>query len=196
MKKSVICLLLLVIFGLIYVGIKTYGLYEDNITVEVAAKTASFVLKINDSVINKENNNFIINNLNVYGNKHANPEKIAPGSTAYFDLVFDPESVDTAIRYDITLDFNSITNRKLNFDSIINITKNIPLIRTGEFTYSGVISLEEIKNKEKNTVRTTLIWQNDEANNEEDSKTLGTINIPVNILITQYMGETLTEFVE
>ena len=78
---------------------------------------------------------------------------------------------------------------------------NKTIVHTGTYTYSNIITLDEINNSETNTIRVYLSWINDEANNEKDSS-LGEvynnkIEIPVKVEITQYFsGETLTSIDE
>src|SRR5574344_321766 len=196
MKNSIICLLLLLFFALIFTGIKAYGLYEDHLTGNVTAPAAGYIFKINDATINSANSTFVINGLVASGNTHSNNQTLAPSSSAYFDIILEPVSIDVAIRYDITIDFSNLHNDKITFDNIMNFTKSSLLTRTGEFTYTGVIPLVDVTSNTSNTIRTALIWTNDETNNETDSKMmdLGTISVPVSILITQYTGETITEY--
>jgi hypothetical protein len=195
MKKSIICLLLLLFFSLIYVCLKTYGLYEDNLTGEVVGNTASFVFKINNITINNDNNTFNIDSFNIVNNSHANNQKLAPKSNGYFDIVLVPEDVKVSVLYNITFDLSNITNEKIKFDSVINNDTSMPLTRTAQYTYTGVMSLAAVTNHLSNTIRVNLRWENDEANNEIDSKMEGTtLEIPVTINLAQYLGEEIIEY--
>jgi hypothetical protein len=195
MKKSIICLLLLLFFSLIYVCLKTYGLYEDNLTGEVVGNTASFVFKINNITINNDNNTFNIDSFNIVNNSHANNQKLAPKSNGYFDIVLVPEDVKVSVLYNITFDLSNITNEKIKFDSVINNDTSMPLTRTAQYTYTGVMSLADVTNHLSNTIRVNLRWENDEANNEIDSKMEGTtLEIPVTINLAQYLGEEIIEY--
>ena len=67
------------------------------------------------------------------------------------------------------------------------------LIKTGENTYTGTILLSEIKQGIKNNITVTLKWEQDETTDEEDTQ-IGSIEnnkiqIPVNVKVTQYLGE-------
>ena len=66
-------------------------------------------------------------------------------------------------------------------------------------TYTGVIPLSDIKNGKTNKIKVKINWENDENNNKMDT-TIGTlksytINIPINVTATQYLGEEIKEYV-
>ena len=119
--------------------------------------------------------------------------------TGYFDIEIDPNGTDTSIRYDVTFDFSNLDSDQFTIDEIVEIDDKT-IVRTGEFTYSNIITLDEINDNETNTIRVYITWENDENNNEKDSN-LGkvpnnTLAIPVLVEITQCEdGETLTEYV-
>ena len=75
------------------------------------------------------------------------------------------------------------------------------IVHTGTYTYSNIMTLEDIENNETNTIRVYISWINDENNNEKDSE-LGKVpnnklEIPVLVEITQYTdGDTLTSIEE
>ena len=55
-----------------------------------------------------------------------------------------------------------------------------------------------IKAGKTNKIKVRLSWENDENNNQMDT-TLGTlkgytVNIPINVTATQYLGETIEEY--
>ena len=74
------------------------------------------------------------------------------------------------------------------------------LVLTDKDIYSGVITLADMDSSTVNTVRVSISWQNDEANNEVDSSwgmvADKVISIPVNVKLTQYLGEELSVYVE
>ena len=195
-KKCIGCLLLLVFCYVLLSVIKTYGLFEDDLNKEVQNTAASFVLVINNSYINKDNSTFTINDV-VTNNSNVATNKLAPGTSGYYDIVLDPKNIKVAVRYDITYDLSANTNSKITMTSIMNNNTNTSLVRTGEFTYSGVISLTDALSDTSTVVRTTLTWANDETNNETDStmKESISLNIPVSITLTQYLGEELEVYV-
>jgi hypothetical protein len=165
------------------------------LTGEVVGNTASFVFKINNITINNDNNTFNIDSFNIVNNSHANNQKLAPKSNGYFDIVLVPEDVKVSVLYNITFDLSNITNEKIKFDSVINNDTSMPLTRTAQYTYTGVMSLADVTNHTSSTIRVNLRWENDEANNEIDSKMEGTtLEIPVTINLAQYLGEEIIEY--
>lgn len=198
LKKSIGCLLLLLLCLLIYSVIDTYGLFEDNVDRKVQANVAAFTIKINNSDINGTNKAFTINDIVSNTNPNVAGNKIAPGSSGYFDIILDPTNVDVALKYAITYDLSNIKNDKIVMTSVNNNTLGEGLIRTDVNTYSGIINLTNVKNNVVMTIRTNFEWTNDESNNDNDNtlKTIDKIGIPVSILITQYEGETITQYQE
>lgn len=196
MTKKILYLLL-ISFVLIttYEILNTYGLFESEKKIVVAQDVAHWKILINGSNIIEEE--FVINSINIEDNENVLNGKIAPGTRGYFDIEIDPQT-DTSIVYSISFDFSQI-NESVKVDSIEE-TINGNLIRTGESTYSKVITLNEIKENTKNNIRVYLKWENNEENNETDSKIGLTmdnyINIPISVSAMQYLGEDIEEYQE
>ena len=92
-----------------------------------------------------------------------------------------------------------LINDKISIVSVEEIESGNTLTRTAETTYTGLISLSDIKAGKTNKIKVRLSWENDENNNQMDT-TLGklkgyTVNIPINVTATQYLGETIEEYV-
>ena len=74
------------------------------------------------------------------------------------------------------------------------------MVRTADHTYSGVISLDDVKNGIPSTMRFYIGWEEDDTEEGDESDThLGnlkdvTTELPVNVVISQYSGETLEEY--
>ena len=144
----------------------------------------------------KSGDNFIVDTVNIDSSDNVLGGKIAPGTKGYFDIVINPTDTETSILYSITFDFSQVVG-SITIDKIEELTSG-NLIRTGENTYSKIITLEEIENKVINTIRVYIKWNNIEENNEEDSK-IGTIkdnfiSIPVSVSVIQYLGEPVEEY--
>ena len=125
-------------------------------------------------------------------------DKISPGTEGYTDIVIDPTGTDVAVRYDIEIDLTGVSNLAIVARLEMASGENT-LIRTGENTYSGIISLADVQNEEKATVRCFVKWVDDESNNETDSELGNTLNqtlsLAANVTVTQYLGEEITEYV-
>ena len=95
---------------------------------------------------------------------------------------------------------SNIDNEEFEIQSVVE-TNNNTLVRTGEYTYAGIMSLSNISNDETRNIRVNIIWNNNEQNNESDYE-LGIraemeVYIPVTITLTQYHGtEVLTPYQE
>ena len=177
---------------------EAYALFESTRTNTSHIDIAKWQVKINSDDISGSSDEFVIDEIHWNQTANVKSGKVAPEMTGYFDIEIDPNGTDTSIRYDVTFDFSNLDSDQFVIDRIIEIDdKNI--VRTGEFTYSNIITLAEINNDETNTIRVYLTWINDENNNDKDSE-LGkvhgnTLTIPVEVDITQHFnGETLTEY--
>ena len=124
--------------------------------------------------------------------------KIAPGTGVYFDMEIDPTGTEVAVRYDITLDLEGKLSDNLVFSSAEETNQKQKLIKTGKNTYTGIISLSDIEKQVKANTRLYVTWENHEENNEQDSLEgsifNNTTNFPVKVVVSQYMGEEITEF--
>ena len=77
-------------------------------------------------------------------------------------------------------------------------TENMQFVKISNSKYSGTISLEDIQENQKATIRYYVEWINteEEYRNEMDTS-MGTqgkdalIGIPINVTVTQYLGEQL-----
>ncbi len=127
------------------------------------------------------------------------PGKISPASTWYSDVILKSEGTDVAVRYDVEFDISHLQDLSIGTGvSVVGVAKDI--IRTGENTYTGIISLADVQEGKLETIRCSIIWSNDENKNSEDTA-LGELTgqkfeVPIKITCTQYLGETITEYVE
>ncbi len=98
------------------------------------------------------------------------------------------------------MDKENIVNKNIVIKSIENIGQGQSLIRTGENTYTGIISLDEINQHMSNLVKVEIQWIDDGNNDEEDTKLASryemVLRIPVKVHVCQYLGEEVTEYEE
>lgn len=191
MKKTIF-LVFFCIFGIVIIS--TFSLLESNITSPVKVSPANWSIKVNNNLIG-ESSEFEITDIVWSGNENVKPGKAAPGTNGYFSIEIDPSDVDVAFIYSFTIDRTELLNEYFRIDSIE--TEGINLIRTGIDTYSGIFSLEDISSNTKKNIKFNLYWENNEENNEVDSEYVGvnkTINIPITMKFSQYLGETLVEY--
>lgn len=199
MKKSTMVLAPFFFLVMILIVVGTYSLFESQRSNTTELEIAKWEIKVNNDLLSGSTSTFSINNFTWSTSPYVMEGKAAPGLNGYFDIVIDPNDTDTSIMYDVTFDFSNLDSDQFSITEIKEIDDK-SIVRTGEFTYSNIITLDEINNGETNTIRVYIEWINDEANNIKDSE-LGTelntqLAIPVSVNVVQYVdGDTLTPFV-
>lgn len=177
----------------------TYALFENNATGVVNSQIGKWIIKISNQTITDgldeeiEINNFIYSNANTVASG-----VIAPGGSAYFDLIFDATLCDVAVKYDVTFRVNEIDYEDNIGISVQNLNAG-STIRTDVNTYSGVIGLSS-GNNNTSTIRVNLNWTDDANYNESDTE-LGTVagnhlTVPITVHVIQYLGEQIVEYQE
>lgn len=200
LKISFYLLLFIFICATAVVFSSTYALFENDANGVVNHDIGNWIIKINNQAITTASvtsivvDNFVYEQVSTVENGY-----IAPGGSAYFDLTVDATSCDVAVKYDITLNRESITYADNITISVSELGSN-GVIRTGENTFSGVITLEQINNRDLVTLRVNVTWEDLEEYNEQDTA-LGIVEdnklaIPFTVIATQYLGETITPYVE
>ncbi|MBR1385917.1 MAG: hypothetical protein IJ568_03705 [Bacilli bacterium] len=193
--KKYTWVLLPLFFLLAFSLTKTFSLFESEKVNTSSIDIAKWQVEVNGTDISGSTTEFTVNEIHWNSSSNVKSGKIAPGIDGYFDIIIDPNETETSIRYDVTFDFSALDEDQFQITEIKELN-NKEIVRTGEFTYSNIISLDEINNDETNTLRVYLEWVNDEANNDKDSE-LGnfnnhnSINIPVEVEITQYYDSDL-----
>lgn len=174
----------------------SYGLFESNNNMIVNSEIGKWNVYVGGS--EATSGTFNVDSINIIDSSNVKEGKLAPSTMGYFDVVIDPRNTSVSVRYDITFDFSSVTGN-FSVTEIVEITSG-NLIKTGENTYSKFISLADIKNGTTNTVRVHVKWNNIEENNDVDSVIGSTknnyINIPVTVIVSQYLGEVIEEYTE
>lgn len=196
-RKILIIITLFMIFAVAYSLINTYALFYSEGTGKIRQENATWCIYVNEKNI-ATNNKFTIDTFELEESEHVAPGKIAPSVTGNFYITIDPKNTNVAIKYSIKLNQLNLVNDKIKIVSIEEINQNNELIKTDESTYTGIITLSDIKEKKINNIRVKITWLNDEENNKADT-TMGTIenykiNIPIEVDITQYLGETIEEY--
>ncbi len=197
MNKKIFLILImsLAVLFTVYNIYDTYALLETDEIVSNDIKTAKWNIKINDTLLGSTTS-FVVDGIKIEENDYTKENKLAPGTSGYFDISIDPTDTDVSIKYDISFDFSNVP---LGIDVLgVSETSGDTLIKTGENTYTNVLTLENIKKGTKNNIRVNFSWNNLEENNIEDSN-LGLIynnkiEIPVNIEVLQYLGEEIKEY--
>ena len=197
MKK--IIFLLVVLFGLLGVQIlNTYGLFESNLVMVTEADLAKFHIKVNGKQVTTLDNRFVIENLKIISDSNVLDGRVAPNTSFYFDVEIDPMDTGVAFRYDITFDLSVLDNPNVVFDNIQEVN-GTELIRTGEYTYTGIFHLDEIQSGCRD-ISVRFVWNNDDNHNDVDSQAFKNdsllVHIPVNVKFSQYLSEEIVAYSE
>lgn len=192
-------LLVVIMFSIAFVVFSdTLALFETDSEGVVNTDVGKWLIKVNNETITETVNEDIeINSFQYSSDSHVEPGYIAPGGSAYFDLVVDATECDVAVLYSIDLNLEEM-DIDANIDISLQDLAGGQVVRTGEDVYSGIISLASINNNETRTLRVSITWTNNNAYNESDTK-LGEvedskITIPIKFHAQQYLGETLVPY--
>ena len=198
MKNKIIYIVCaIMIFISIYEIKNTYGLFESKKEIDIDKSVAKWNIYINDNNLNTTEA-FTIDNFTFQETDTVAKDKIAPGILGWFDILIDARDTQVSIIYEITFDFTSLPSN-ITVEKIEEINGR-EIIKTGPNTYSNYITLDDINNNVKDTIRVYIKWNNDEENNENDTN-IGiiknnSIKIPVSITVSQYLNDTIEPYNE
>ena len=198
MKNKIIYIVCaIMIFISIYEIKNTYGLFESKKEIDIDKSVAKWNIYINDNNLNTTET-FTIDNFTFQETDTVAKDKIAPGILGWFDILIDARDTQVSIIYEITFDFTSLPSN-ITVEKIEEINGR-EIIKTGPNTYSNYITVDDINNNVKDTIRVYIKWNNDEENNENDTN-IGiiknnSIKIPVSITVSQYLNDTIEPYNE
>lgn len=201
LKKILILLMLGVLILLIYKAISIYAVFHSELEANVKLENGVWNIIVNGTDITKGTDiEFEIDQITTTENSHVKPGKLAPGLSGSFEIAINPENTNVSVRYDITLNQEELGESSLKIKSIKEIAQNYQLIETEENTYTGIISLDEIKNGINHKIKMEVEWLEEGASNEADTN-LGTsstreLQIPIIVHAIQYLGEEITPITE
>ncbi|MBR3163431.1 MAG: hypothetical protein IKF17_04975 [Clostridia bacterium] len=93
-----------------------------------------------------------------------------------------------------------MTNENIQINNIVETIDNNTLTKTGENTYTAIIPLNKIKNGITNNIKISIQWVDNELDSTQDISIGATSNpklhIPITVHVSQYLGETISEYVE
>lgn len=186
-KKRIFILLLFVsIFALYFLSSPTYTAYESEVNDQIGIAVAEWKIEIDDQDIARTAENIALSNI-VWEGEHTNNNTVAPGSKGVVTINIDPTSTEVAIKYNITY-----ADHLSNPDCLLTVTsiylENEALEKVNDNTYSGIITLDQIKNKSIKVLKIHVEWVNDEANNEVDTQ-VGLNESEANYLNLEFMAQ-------
>lgn len=195
MKKWLAILFIIMLFVTFYEISTTFGLFESEQAIVVNTDIGKWQIKVNDTSI-KTSSTFEVTSVQVTGEPNVKANNFAPGTSGYFDITIDPNDTDVSIRYDLTYHDEMIQNPQISVTGV-SVIQGDNVIRTGNKTYTGVISLEDIEDEEVVVIRFSVEWLNSDTNNEIDSlygNNSMTFELPIEINFLQYTGETISAY--
>lgn len=191
----------------IFVIANSYAKYIAEASGTIERQAGAWVIKVNDTDISSSSSEteFKIDKLTYKKNDYVEEGKIAPSSVGYFDVTIDPSGTSTAVRFDVTIDTTELgisdainfTDAKLVVDGV---ESDKTLTRTAEKTYSGIISLDDVQKGVLTTARFYIKWNDEETTlgDKSDSQIGSTkdvsLGLPIVVVVSQYLGETLEEY--
>lgn len=204
MKKVLkILTLIMLIITILKIGDTFSKYYTSTHTNTLSKDIGEWIIKVNEMDIYSENGESVeieIDKFSNFTNNYTSPDKIAPFSEGYTDITIDPTGTDVAVKYDIQVNVqgNQVQGAETRLEMISD--EHI-LIKTAEDTYTGTISLSDVKAGKKPTIRVYILWMNNELRNEEDTDIATTgqrekLNVLLNITASQYLGEEIIEYAE
>jgi len=198
-KTLLIVLTIILVFLTSYIIVNTFAIYEESVTTKAGERLAKWDITINNTTMGTNTNTFSLSSLAWTPSSRVKEGKVAPGMTGSFTIEIDPGDTEVSIKYDVTFDTSGLTNTAFRITSVLE-TEVGGLVRTGENTYSGIITLREIGLGYTHQIVVNLAWVNDDYNNDADSEwgkiQNNTVSIPVTVNLEQYDGTALTPYVE
>ena len=199
-KVRVILYLLIVILVAVSVTLvyDTLALFETNAEAIVNNDVGRWIIKVSNQDITTGTSEVINIDSFVYtSNPHVESGFIAPGGSAYFDLIIDATECDVAVMYTLSFDLSD-TEYADNIRFDIDGLETIGITQTGEHDYTGVISLNQIENEETLSLRIYVYWDDIASYNVDDTE-LGivydnSLKVPIGFHAVQYLGETIVPY--
>lgn len=196
-KVLIITVLIIIIFIiLIYAILSTFAIFRSKFTGNMKIDNATWKILVNSTDISSNTvKEFVIDDIEIDESQGVEPGKLAPGLKGNFNILIDPTETDVSIMYEIKFDTTDINATNIRIDSVKETISGNTLVKTNSNTYVGIISLDDIKNNVTNNIQVTLFWY-DDGNEDINIGSIPNhkINIPVQVKVSQYLGEEIQEF--
>lgn len=185
-SKTELILLILVVLG---VGLTiAYARYASNATSTMAAQVAPWKVSINSNDI-VSTNTFTLDDVEWLENEYVADGYIAPGREGTLTIEIDPSGSKVAMSYKLEIDQSKITNTSIKITGVTPSTGEITQETDG--SYTGIIPLEEVVANTKKTLTIGIEWEDNTANNTNDTATGTTttnIEIPIKLTASQLVN--------
>lgn len=169
---------------------RTFTAFESKVKDDILVNIADWKIFVDNQDISKQEKDIKLSNI-TWESTHTRENKVAPGSKGVVNVLIDPSATEVAFKYNITLvDHLSDPDVILTVKSITLDGKKLDI--TGSNTFSGIVTLDDLKKKKTLPLVINVEWVNDEANNEKDSiigRNEGEANyLKLNFEASQYKG--------
>lgn len=197
LKIIIFSFIVIICFAFLYYNsISSYSSYESSIDGSVDSKVSGIKLNINgqDVILNSENG-VLLDNIILNSSAHTRPGTISPGADGNISFTLDPSGSGVAILYDFT-----IIDKQTDDDKLLTCTgfksSNGNLIRTGENTYTGLITLDDINKNKVIDLSLGFIFDDEEVEGitSDDAPLENFISISFHAI--QYNGEEIVPYSE
>lgn len=197
-KKSIvqIVVVMVLIFGSLYYLYSkgTYTAYETLTNGRITPNMAKWNISVDGfKITTGEVQTVGLSNI-VWNSSNAVNGKALPGSTGTAKAIIDPMDTDVAIKYTFEIIDKSVDDTK--FLKVTNINDNgNNLIRVGENVYTGIFSLDDIKNKVKKELVLDVEWPLGEDVDPTSEEVNSSVNfLVINFSVEQYKGEAIVPY--
>ena len=197
-KKSIvqIVVVMVLIFGSLYYLYSkgTYTAYETLTNGRITPNIAKWNISVDGfKITTGEVQTVGLSNI-VWNSSNAVNGKALPGSTGTAKAIIDPMDTDVAIKYTFEIIDKSVDDTK--FLKVTNINDNgNNLIRVGENVYTGIFSLDDIKNKVKKELVLGVEWPLGEDVDPTSEEVNSSVNfLVINFTVEQYKGEAIVPY--
>lgn len=197
-KKSIIqiVVVMVLVFGSLYYLYSkgTYTAYETLTNGKITPNMAKWNISVDGFKVTSSDVQTIgLSNI-TWNSSNAVNGKALPGSTGTAKAIIDPMDTDVAIKYTFEIIDKSVDDTK--FLKVTNINDNgNNLIRVGENVYTGIFSLDDIKNKVKKELVLDVEWPLGEDVDPTSEEVNSSINfLVINFSVEQYKGEAIVPY--
>ena len=197
-KKKIIIALFLILLAIFIICaiIYTYATFTSEFSGDMKIDSATWKIIVNNTDISSSTvKTFTIDALNVDESQGVESGKLAPGLNGNFNILIDPSDTDVSIKYEIKLDTQYIDNANIEIVSVNETNNNKDLINTNKNEYTGTILLDDIKKGTADNMQVNVKWEdNDLKDIDIGEKPNNQIKIPVEIKVSQFLGETIEKY--
>lgn len=197
-KKSIIqiVVVMVLVFGSLYYLYSkgTYTAYETLTNGKITPNMAKWNISVDGFKVTSSDVQTIgLSNI-TWNSSNAVNGKALPGSTGTVKITIDPLDTDVAIKYTFEIVDKNVDDTK--FLKVTNINDNgNNLIRVGENVYTGIFSLDDIKNKVKKELVLDVEWPLGEDVDPTSEEVNSSVNfLVINFTVEQYKGEAIVPY--